>query len=264
MITVRTAEGKVKRLWAVPPLRLRARTTNNSPDETPSSLFAATPDEVVRCILAFLPLESRDGTSADSTCRAWRRAALPLWGGVASRTDAVRRLAARDRVARAWRTLEAFVDRDVRSSLNGPVREEDAALLAEAVRPWRLPVDLLASLRIHDGEWRRGHGRGMVAGARLLAAREMVEGMRRWRGAATSACDRGDDSARTSGVLKVPLFSETGARQIAVELSSRVDDVAEAENDGVHGRIVVVSPSAPYAVHYRVEASCWERFLTLV
>jgi len=163
--------------------------------------------------------------------------------------------------------------RDVRSSLNGPVDEKDEAHLKDAIKPWVLPHALLASLQIHDGEWSRGCGKGMVMGARLLTAREIVEGMLRWRGGAVAkmgiigpANDNDSaDPAWVSGTLKIPLFSETGARQIAMELSSRIGDNNNHHNNGrMYGRVVVVSPLAPYAVHYRVEASCWERFLTLI
>lgn len=251
MPTIRTFDGQTRQLSTHSPLRLRIRHRPSPPDP------ASTPADILRHVVAYLPPRSEDWLAADSACSSWREALLPLWESVESRTEAAAYFAARRRVGTKWRKLEGFLDGEVRSSLHGPATEGHVDELKGAARPFVLPQTLIASLRVHDGERDRGIGRGMYGGARLLSALEMADSIRQWR---QHAEDETDLTAQPyhRRTLRMPLFSATGARQIAMELCTDTNELAPS------GRILLVSPFAPYAPPFKVLARSWEVFLTLV
>mmetsp|Transcript_13875 Transcript_13875/g.20476 ORF Transcript_13875/g.20476 Transcript_13875/m.20476 type:complete len:238 (-) Transcript_13875:111-824(-) len=237
MIVVRTNNGRSLQLQLNPPLRLRLR-----PEPNASTL----PGDITRRIFSFLTARSEDWLAADSSCSSWNAAALPLWKG--SRSGVVCSFAASRRVGIKWKKLEGFLDRKLRFSLCGPVTDDDLQMLKEAVQPWVLPFGLVASLKVHDGELNRGPHQGMYFGSRLLSAREMSQLFRTWQQLRQS---------NQTEMVRLPLFSPSGARQVAIELS--ID-----HNDAQHGKVILISPSVPYAPHFKILACNWENFLTLV
>lgn len=240
IITVRGADGKTRQLDLFPPLHLR-----QSSAQQPSAA-AGLPADVIRRIVSFLETQDRDLLAADSCCRSWRQAAVPLWHG--RRREVVDYYHCRYRLKFKWRKLRGFLF-SLRVFLHSPATENDIDALKRIVRPWELPTVLVASLKIHDGEREQPRGGGgMYLGARLLSAREIQKVVQQWR----------KGMPENPSVLILPLFAQTGPRQVAMELRLEEQDIVPS------GRIVLVSSLAPWAPHFRVLAATWEDFLTLV
>ena len=244
-ITVLTAEGRTRQLcWHGHRPALRLRICPQFPSDA-----AAMPEDVLGRVYSFLG--ASEVLAADSCCAGWRRTALTtVWdGSPEARSEAAVYAAAFVRVRKQWRKLTGFLAGGV--TLSGPAAEADLCQLKEAVQPWTLPPLLVASLNCHDGEWERS--RGMYLGARLLSAREISNTARRWR-------REGEEAVATvGGTLRIPLYSESRARQIAMELVLKKEDKATRSR-----RIILIYSAAPFAPHIKVLANDWGGFLTLI
>ena len=192
------------------------------------------PAELAQHCLSFLPPRDDDWLAADSSCRAWRDAAAPLWG--AHRPLAAKEAAARGYFVRAFARLVAFRGHGhpARLALRGPASADGLArvlrTLADlwgAAAPRNLPVDVRASLRTHDGQ---GEGAlvGIAYGARLLSCDEICAELPNVR----------------VGLLPIAARTRDG-RQVCVDM--------------VSGRAVMVRGFSDTAV-----ASSWAKFLNLV
>lgn len=248
IVTVKTPNGNIQQLSLHPPLRLHIMRSN-----TPS-LSQLSP-EVMHRVVSFLEPYSEDWLASDSICQSWRKACLAyVWkDSMETRKRVADVCWARRRISRKWRKLQGFM---TRIQLNGPASNKNLQALKMAVHPWRLPSPLLASLQIHDGEQESlliAHAPcGLYPGARLLSAREMAGIISQWR---TKEEQLWLDPKR----LTIPLFSEAGSRQVAMELW------LDCNNTNQHGRVVLLNAIAPMAApHFRVLAESWEGFLTLV
>mmetsp|Transcript_19436 Transcript_19436/g.29214 ORF Transcript_19436/g.29214 Transcript_19436/m.29214 type:complete len:238 (-) Transcript_19436:41-754(-) len=237
MIKVRTEKGRVLDLNLHHPLRLRLR-----PEPNASTLSS----DIIRRIFSFLAPLSEDWLAADSCCSPWREAAWILWKG--RRSDVKSSIAASRRIGIKWKKLEGFLDREVLFALCDPAKDDDLRKLKETARPWVIPPGFVASLKVHDGERDRGPSRGMYFGSRLLSTREISQTCQTWK--KTRPLDQ-------TQVLRLPVFSLSGTRQVAIELCLDCKD----ERDG---RVILISSSLPYAAHFKVLACNWENFLTLV
>ena len=264
MLTVRTNNGTTTQLYSHTPLRLRL---------IPLSQATELKADVIRRVFSFLPDKSEDWLAADSCCVAWREAALPLWRG--QRDQVAASIIAKRLAQTKWRELHGFLNVEIIKSLRGPATEQYIQDLKEAIHPWVLPPVLIASLRIHDGEINRGTRFGMYLGSRLLSASEITEICLQWRRQANSIQQHLDETSQSSqpainttssGILRLPMFAEAGARQVAMELhmgrNQRQEQAQSLEHQ--NGRIVLISNVTPFAPYLRVLAGSWDGFLTLI
>ena len=112
---------------------------------------------------------------------------------------------------------------------------------------------------------------GMYLGARLLSIEEIALIVRRWK-------NDEEEIKRNTNLFRIPLFAEHRSRQIAMELIVTTESTITNTNirsdtmlchhyhhrPQQHGRIVLISPLAPFGPHYKVLANSWEGFLTLM
>mmetsp|Transcript_22947 Transcript_22947/g.54260 ORF Transcript_22947/g.54260 Transcript_22947/m.54260 type:complete len:210 (-) Transcript_22947:12-641(-) len=195
---------------------------------------------------------------------------------------------ARRKLQKTWGKLRGFLSKHV--TLNGPASDDDMSRLKDLIHPWVLPPALLASWKLHDGEWERSQG--MYMGSRMLTIQEIVADVNASCTEAESL--RQGDSSNGSLILRIPLFSASRARQVAMELRldsqngtnaihgydyrdmkgrlrqanniyrSGSDDECNAEIGIQNGTIVLVSSLLPFVPRVKVLATSWEGFLTLV
>lgn len=275
MLTIRTPDGTTRKLCRhYPPLRLRSVCSSSS--NTNNVIAATLPADVIQRILFFLQNKSCDWLTADSCCVAWREAACPLWKG--QRQSIAALWVASQRIQRTWNKLYGFLPlENIQQSLNGPATQDELDRLQEAVLPWTLPPVFIASLQIHNGERDRGlYQSGIYMGSRLLSIQEIMDTCSEWRIQAeaieqTLLQDGIAIAANTtaSRILWVPLFSQAGARQVAMELHLHPkytpnDQLLFHVNHHHHGRIVMISSTTPFAPHYKNLAGSWDGFLTLI
>ena len=128
---------------------------------------------------------------------------------------------------------------------------------------------------------------GMYLGARLLSIEEIALIVRRWKNdeEVLYATQNDEEIKRNTNIFRIPLFAEHRSRQIAMELivttesnitttNIRSDTMLchhyhhrqqqQQQQQQHHGRIVLISPLAPFGPHYKVLANSWEGFLTLI
>ena len=195
---------------------------------------------------------------------------------------------ARRKLRKTWDKLRGFLPKQV--TLNGPASEDDMDYLKELILPWSFPPAFLASWKLHDGEWDKSHG--MYLGSRMLTIREIAAEI---KASSEEAKNTGRAYSSYGGpILRIPLFSESRARQVAMELrldfqrgtsTFQGDDYRDkdgrypqdsgsyrssasyksnGEMSTQNGTIVLVSSLMPFVPRVKVLATSWEGFLTLV
>jgi len=189
---------------------------------------------------------------------------------------------AKHRMGTTWNKVQGFLSR--RIVWNGPASECTMSNFVTLVvpPPWSLPPEFLASWQqYHNGEWEKSAG--MYLGARLLSIEEIALVVRRWKNDEEGlyATQHDEEIKRNTTIFRIPLFAEHRSRQIAMELivttesnitntNIRSDTMLchhyhhHQQQQQHHGRIVLISPLAPFGPHYKVLANSWEGFLTLI
>jgi len=208
-------------------------------------------------------------------------------GTIRRRTKTRRNVAslryARRKLQKTWSRLKGFLPKQI--TLNGPASDDDIAHLKQLVLPWFLPPAFIASWKLHDGEWEKSQG--MYLGSRLLTAQEIAAEIKESRREIETLQRPGIEGSSSygSGILRIPLFSESRARQVAMELrlhlqsdidtihdhycqdrssyrSSKKEYQDDANNQNC--KIVLVNSLVPSVPHIKILANSWEGFLTLV
>ena len=192
------------------------------------------------------------------------------------RSEIVAQVYAEQTMIEKWNKLRGFLGRRIK--LRGPATDEDIQELKESIMPFTLPSTFIASLKLHDGEW--SLSKGIYLGNKLLSTSGIIQIVNRWK--SQQQRQQQQSSPDNINLLRIPLFTDkAGPRQVAMELcfkkkkrtryrnhnnndTQTTTSMTTTELPKQHGKIVLISSVAPYAPHFKVLATSWEGFLTLI